>query len=182
MKKKGFTLIELVVVIALIAILAVTLAPRLRDQIAKAKDAKCIAVLGALRTNTQVFFAEREQTVIAAHTTGEDDALSFLIGELEPGTQKLFTAWYDDTVVYSTAGLVTTDGGSHEIGIGGRRVGSAGDVVYGGYLGFDFSDADGLVASPDGVSMILSVATPIDAAGVDATYTHDTKRKVWASY
>lgn len=59
-EKKGFTLIELVVVIALIAILAVTLAPRLRNQIAKAKDTEAISALGALRTLSETYYADEQ--------------------------------------------------------------------------------------------------------------------------
>lgn len=57
--KQGFTLIELLVVIAIIGILATTLAPKLRAQLAKAKDAKAVALLGVARTATEVILMEK---------------------------------------------------------------------------------------------------------------------------
>lgn len=48
--EKGFTLIELMIVVAIIAILAAVAAPKFGIQIKKAHDAKGLAVVGALRS------------------------------------------------------------------------------------------------------------------------------------
>ncbi|MGL5098444.1 MAG: type II secretion system protein [Fusobacteriaceae bacterium] len=58
-KKSGFTLIELVVVIAIIGVLAAVITPRVRLSLAKAKDAKAVAILDALRTASNVYYAEK---------------------------------------------------------------------------------------------------------------------------
>lgn len=52
MKKleKGFTLIELMIVVAIIAILAAVAAPKFGQQLQKAKDAKAVQVVGTWRS------------------------------------------------------------------------------------------------------------------------------------
>lgn len=57
-KKSGFTLVELVVVIAIIGILAAVITPRVKNATLKAKDAKAVATLDGLRTAVNVYHAE----------------------------------------------------------------------------------------------------------------------------
>ncbi len=189
-KKNGFTLIELVVVIALIAILAVTLAPRLRDQIAKAKDSKAIATLGSLRTLSEVYFADFEESpVVAAGLTNatvtdanSTQALDFLIPDLDPTAMKLIqdgggTA-EDGTWAQPTALGDGDSADGYRAAIGGQRTSQKGAVVYDGSVGFTFVDPSG-VAATDGVQMwFTSTSTDADSN----TYTFDTKGNNWASY
>lgn len=60
MKKleKGFTLIELMIVVAIIAILAAVAAPRFGTQIQKASDAKGIQLVGTWRSAYQMYYAD----------------------------------------------------------------------------------------------------------------------------
>lgn len=85
-KKYGFTLIELLVVIAIIGILATTLVPKLREQLAKAKDSKVIGFLGAARTANQIISVEKM-------INNSDDSitvkLSEIINKLDNKTSKL---------------------------------------------------------------------------------------------
>jgi len=51
MKRKGFTIIELVVIILIIVIISAIVYPILKHQVRKAKDAKAVIAIGAVRTN-----------------------------------------------------------------------------------------------------------------------------------
>ena len=60
MKKlqKGFTLIELMIVVAIIAILASVAAPKFGSQLQKAQDAKGIQVVGTWRSGLSIFYTD----------------------------------------------------------------------------------------------------------------------------
>ena len=60
MKKlqKGFTLIELMIVVAIIAILAAVAAPKFGSQIQKAQDAKGIQVVGTWRSGLTILYTD----------------------------------------------------------------------------------------------------------------------------
>ncbi len=58
--KKGFTLIELMIVVAIIAILAVVAAPKFGQQLKKAKDSKAVALVGTYRSALTMHAADNE--------------------------------------------------------------------------------------------------------------------------
>ena len=58
-KKSGFTLVELVVVVAIIGVLAAIVTPKFRVSLMKSKDAKVVATLQTLKTAANVYYAEK---------------------------------------------------------------------------------------------------------------------------
>ena len=78
MKKKGFTLIELMVVILIVGILAAASIPLMRGRIDSAKWAEANAMAGTIQSAGRVFFAEHG-TIATTNTMTE---LGFNTGDL----------------------------------------------------------------------------------------------------
>jgi prepilin-type N-terminal cleavage/methylation domain-containing protein len=60
MKEKGFTLVEVLIVVIIIGILAAIGIPQFADSIEKAKGGEARAGLGHIQTAEKVYFAENE--------------------------------------------------------------------------------------------------------------------------
>ncbi|MBA3065165.1 prepilin-type N-terminal cleavage/methylation domain-containing protein [bacterium] len=58
--KKGFTLIELMIVVAIIGVLAAVAIPKFADLIRKAQEAACKGQLGAVRSALSIYYGNME--------------------------------------------------------------------------------------------------------------------------
>lgn len=59
-KSKGFTLIELMVVVVILGILAVVVAPRIPDLVKKAKESATKGALSTLRSTLNIYYSDTE--------------------------------------------------------------------------------------------------------------------------
>ena len=90
--KKGFTIVELVIVIAVIAILAAVLIPTFSNLIKKANISNDTAI--AKNLNTAAIASQADtfaQAIEAAKEAG------YLVGHLNAKAEKVFFVWEDDT-------------------------------------------------------------------------------------
>ncbi|MDD5020697.1 MAG: prepilin-type N-terminal cleavage/methylation domain-containing protein [Endomicrobiaceae bacterium] len=111
---KGFTLVELVIVIVIVGILSVVAVPVYKGYTKKAMATEGKALLGAINTSQKVYFAEWANFATGAQSAALD---------VDAGTNKYFTTY---ALTGTAAGFTaTTAGAGGAAGIGLTIVGSS---------------------------------------------------------
>ena len=172
MKKKrkqgGFTLIELVVAVALIGMLSTLVTPRVREQLAKGRDTRAIALLGAMRTASELYYIEKGEAPLDDISQGGNavkikESIGKLMEYLDPKANDLLK---DGEVEIGGTRKKT-------IGAGGEAEASK-EINFGGNIGFTFLNPDTTATNRcDGVYIWFS-----SGAGKE----YDTGGKLWEKY
>lgn len=157
MKTKAFSLIEVIIAVAIIAVLSTIVTPQVRVQLAKGKDTKAIAFLHSLRVAAQMYQMENSGRLIAEvdYDSVEKIKESFqkLEEYLDPQAKEILKA--------------------SELDIGGSRESKEGDIKYGGKISFTFKNPDKQGKS-DGVYIWFKKKDGIGA--------FDSRGVEWTSY
>jgi len=103
-RKKGFTLIELMVVVIIIGILAAVAVPIFRGQTKRAIASEGEALLGSVRTAELTYYAEHGSYLDVSNGGGEDDPLGVVATK-----NKYFTSYSVNGTTATTN--YTDDGG-----------------------------------------------------------------------
>ena len=117
MKKKGFTLIELMVVIAIIGLLAAIALPKFSDVASQAKVANVQGNLSSVRTAIAMYYAKADEYPTLAETGANDD-LTLVTTTDGDGTVATFTDFYSKNVMAdtpATTNLTTNVGATNTI-------------------------------------------------------------------
>lgn len=135
-KERGFTLVEVVVVVAMIALISAFSIPKVRGYMAKGKDAKAIVLLSRLRMASEMYYAEKGETVAGSGELGglSSAHIAKLVTYLDGNAQKSFVGTQEN-----------------EVEIGGSGTSATGPFTYGGTIGFTFSKPTGSSQETDGV-------------------------------
>lgn len=136
MKNGGFTLIELIIAVALVGILSSLVTPKVRIQLAKGRDTKAISYLGTMRTAAELYYIEKGEaptTVISPNEADDKKAIENILPYLDPKAES-----------------VIKDG---KIQIGGSRKDENGKITFGGEMKFTFKSPqhDEIAKRGDGI-------------------------------
>ena len=162
MKNRGFSLIEIVVAVAIMGILSGIVGLQLRSYIAKSKDTKAVATLNTLRVAAQLYQLENEKPLIE-DTTKYDDPT-----EIKKALEKL-EPYLDNNAKAIIKDPEMAIGGSREV----KSNGDLGKIKYGGKVKITFKDP-GANSGSDGYYMWLEPVSPTEA--------YDIKGNKWIEF
>ena len=160
MKNRGFSLIEIVVAVAIMGILSGIVGLQLRSYIAKSKDTKAVATLNTLRVAAQLYQLENEKPLIE-DTTKYDDST-----EIKKALEKL------EPYLDNNAKAIIKE---PEMAIGGSKTEKdSKDIKYGGKVKITFKNPDTTKNNSDGYYIWLEPISPTEA--------YDIKGNKWIEF
>ena len=158
MKNRGFSLIEVIVAVAIIGILSGIVGLKLRSYIATSKDTRAVASLNSFRLAAQLYQIDNDKPLIEDSSKYDDDT------EIKKALEKL------EIYLDNNAKEIIEN---NEITIGASREKKDSDLRYGGKVKFTFKNPDSN-GNSDGYYMWLVPVNP--------TKNFDSKGKEWIKY
>lgn len=144
-KEKGFSLIEILVVLGIVGVLSTFLTPKISNYLALSKETKLIATLDSLRTASEMYQLEKGEAL------GKEKLQGNLTGEDVEKLKDFFSNGYKDLtkdLENETKDILYEIGGSRNKN-GDSAVSE--EIVYGGKVKFTFKAPTGEVS--DGIKI-----------------------------